>query len=106
MVLMLRHHMHKTVLTEGWRYVYLYYSYKHICSRSGENLLFSIYVSHKNKLIRTGWTHLVEFLCSSCKLLVPDLLWFLVPVRALPRSCFGIYTHNTGLEARGPLCVI
>ena len=47
------------------------------------------------KLIRTGWTYLVEFLCSSYKLFVPDPPWSCVLVRALPCLCFGIYAHNT-----------
>ncbi len=125
-VLMLRHHMHKTVLTGGWRKlpfsfrncinVFLFqrkylslapvrrYSAHATASHAQDcpdwdlektYVLFSVNVSHKNKLICTGWTHLVELLCSSCKLFVPDPLWVLVPVRALSCSCFGIYMHNT-----------
>ena len=51
-VLVLWHHTHKTVLMGIWR-----------------RPTFTLYVSHQNKLIRTGWTYLVEFLCSSRKLL-------------------------------------
>ncbi len=115
-MLMLRHHMHKTVLTGSWRELYpqicLFQEYllwswpgvivfvlwrsthKTITTR-GQRLVYVLMIVITHKLIRAGWTHLVKFLRSFYKLFVRDIFWSLVFMRALPCLCFGIYTHNT-----------
>ncbi len=113
---MVWHHRHKTVLTGSWRELYLQTclfqeyllwswsgvialmlwrsTHKTVLTR-GQRLVYVLTLVIKHKLIRTSWTHLVKFLCSSYKFLVPDFLWVIVSVRALPCLCYGIYMHNT-----------
>ena len=115
-VLMLWHHMHKTVLAGSWRELYpqtcLFqesllwswsgvivlmlrcYTHKTVTTR-GQRLVYVLMIAITHKLIRAGWTYLVEFLRNFYKLFVPDFFWPFVFARTLPCLCFGIYTHNT-----------
>ncbi len=116
-VFMLRHHTHKTVLTGSRRELYLQtclfqeclslwlwsgvvvlllwpHTHKIVLTR-GQRLVYVLMLVITHKLIRAGWTYLVEFLCSFYKLFVPDFFWSFVFVRGLPCLCLGIYMHNT-----------
>ena len=85
-------------------------SYAQDCPDLGPEIRIFIYGSNKHKLIRMGWTHLVELLYSSYKFLVPDYFGSLslcgrYRARAVALTC-TILSHSVAGGQRLIWCYI
>ena len=127
MVLMLQHHTHETVLTEGlerqdresreaglsWlksqrdTYISVFISMFQVSltGSPGQRLVCLLMLVVQRKLICAGWTHLVQSLRSFYKLFIPDDPWVFclhagVTV-LMPRHLHARYCSIRWLEARG-----